>query len=299
MEVLKNPWSIFESKTCGLCCAEWDGPSKQLEQVLEAIAVPGVRFVKFDGESHSSLCEALSITVIPTLVLLDGGVREKLEGAQDPKTLASRLAAFAEEEETAAIEKLKFENRLKQLVNAAPLMVFMKGTPEAPRCGFSREVCELLKGKKFASFDVLRDRAVREGLKTYSDWPTYPQVYKNGELLGGLDILKETDLDDDDDDQEDFAALVSRAPVMLFMKGSPEAPRCGFSRKMCDILTAHDITFSTFDILEDDRVRQGLKTYANWPTFPQLYVNGDFKGGLDIISEMAGPDLKADLGLST
>jgi len=72
-------------------------------------------------------------------------------------------------------------------------MVFMKGSPDAPRCGFSRQIVELLKGEnvKFDSFDILGDEEVRQGLKTFSNWPTYPQLYAEGKLIGGLDIVKE------------------------------------------------------------------------------------------------------------
>lgn len=73
-------------------------------------------------------------------------------------------------------------------------MVFIKGTPDAPRCGFSRTIVGLLndiKGLEYGYYDILGDEQVRQGLKTYSDWPTYPQLYHKGELLGGLDIVKE------------------------------------------------------------------------------------------------------------
>ena len=84
---------------------------------------------------------------------------------------------------------------------------------------------------------------------------------------------------------------------MLFMKGSPDAPKCGFSRQIVEILTSNNIPFASFDILTDETVRAGLKTYSDWPTFPQLYVTGEFVGGLDIIKEIAhGGDLKTQLG---
>lgn len=69
-------------------------------------------------------------------------------------------------------------------------------------------------------------------------------------------------------------ALIKRAPVMLFMKGSADAPKCGFSNKMVDLLREAGAAFDTFDILTDEEVRQGLKAYSNWPTYPQLYVDG-------------------------
>jgi Grx4 family monothiol glutaredoxin len=78
--------------------------------------------------------------------------------------------------------------------------------------------------------------------------------------------------------------LVSAAPVMLFMKGTPSAPQCGFSRKTVAILRENGIKYGFFNILADDEVRQGLKEFSEWPTFPQVYVDGEFVGGLDIVS---------------
>ena len=70
---------------------------------------------------------------------------------------------------------------------------------------------------------------------------------------------------------------------MLFMKGNREEPRCGFSKTTVAILAECNAEYQTFDILSDDEVRQGLKTYSEWPTYPQLYVSGELIGGLDII----------------
>jgi len=81
-------------------------------------------------------------------------------------------------------------------------------------------------------------------------------------------------------------ALINQAPVMAFIKGTPDAPQCGFSAKFCKMMKEEGIEFSTFDILTDPQVRAGLKTYSNWPTFPQLYVKGKLVGGLDIVAEM-------------
>jgi len=71
-------------------------------------------------------------------------------------------------------------------------MVFMKGTPQENRCGFSRQMVTILNelGVEYSSFNILADQEVRQALKTYSNWPTYPQLYANGELVGGLDIVK-------------------------------------------------------------------------------------------------------------
>lgn len=78
--------------------------------------------------------------------------------------------------------------------------------------------------------------------------------------------------------------LVKAAPVMLFMKGTPSAPQCGFSRQTVALLRERSIRYGFFNILADDDVRQGLKEYSDWPTFPQLYADGELVGGLDIVS---------------
>ncbi|KAF8124703.1 glutaredoxin [Boletus edulis] len=81
--------------------------------------------------------------------------------------------------------------------------------------------------------------------------------------------------------------IMKQSPVVLFMKGEPEKPRCGFSRKAVDLLREQKVTFTHFDILEDEAVRQGLKKLNDWPTYPQFIVNGEFVGGLDVVTEMA------------
>jgi len=82
-------------------------------------------------------------------------------------------------------------------------------------------------------------------------------------------------------------ALMNQSSVVLFMKGSPDTPRCGFSRSTVALLREKGVEFSHFDILTDEDVRQGLKKHNDWPTFPQIIVNGEFVGGLDVLREMA------------
>ena len=87
--------------------------------------------------------------------------------------------------------------------------------------------------------------------------------------------------------QQRIDDLVKGNRVMLFMKGTAQFPMCGFSGRAVQILKACGVTeLKTFNVLEDEAVRQGIKEYANWPTIPQLYVNGEFVGGSDIMMEM-------------
>lgn len=79
---------------------------------------------------------------------------------------------------------------------------------------------------------------------------------------------------------------VKNNKVMLYMKGTPDAPQCGFSARTVDILREYNVPFHSCNILEDDTIRQGVKEYADWPTIPQLYVDGEFVGGCDIVTEL-------------
>jgi len=80
---------------------------------------------------------------------------------------------------------------------------------------------------------------------------------------------------------------VTTHPVVLYMKGTPQFPQCGFSATVAEILKRSGVTeYFSVNVLEDADIRQGIKEYANWPTIPQLYVNGEFVGGCDIVREM-------------
>ena len=74
--------------------------------------------------------------------------------------------------------------------------------------------------------------------------------------------------------------------VCLFMKGTPDAPQCGFSMAVSNVLKHLNVNFNSVNVLEDENMRQGIKDYSDWPTIPQLYVKGEFIGGCDIVKEM-------------
>jgi monothiol glutaredoxin len=86
-----------------------------------------------------------------------------------------------------------------------------------------------------------------------------------------------------------FAEIQSQIeanPVLLFMKGTPMFPQCGFSARVIQILKHAGVPFKSVNVLEDQEIREGIKAFSNWPTIPQLYVKGEFVGGCDIITEM-------------
>jgi Grx4 family monothiol glutaredoxin len=302
--------------------ASFHEPSKaggQMDVVFSRLAATykQIRFSKIEAEALPDIAEKFAVAVVPTFIFLRGGTEvNKVEGANVP-ALAKACEEFSKTAApTSASNAEPMEDRLKALINTSHCMIFIKGTPSEPRCGFSRKATAMLTehGVKFSSFDILTDEAVRQGLKTYSNWPTFPQLYVDGNLVGGLDIMNE--MAEDGDLKEALGVkeevevgtesifntksltdrlkeLVNSAPVFLCMKGDKDEPKCGFSKKMVAMLQKSKIEFCTFDILADEEIRQELKTFSNWPTYPQLYVKGQFTGGLDIVTEIledAGED---------
>ena len=309
--------------------AVWHEACAPLIAVLEALSStdPSISFYRVDADQATALTTAQEVTVVPTILfLISGVIVERLEGESlaDPSQLTLGVQRLQAKEASSATTSAsvnastgaskpdpeqELTQRLDRLIRGDSVMLFMKGTPSAPRCGFSRQAVEMLQEEQipFGSFDILSDESVRQGLKKHSNWATYPQIYVNGELCGGLDIMKELKEDGPLKEQwgiEETAApieslndrlgkLIKRHDCMLFMKGLPSAPKCGFSRKIVELLEKEGVSYDAFNILEDEEVRQGLKEFSNWPTYPQLYVKGDLVGGLDIVEELAeGGELK-------
>ena len=89
-----------------------------------------------------------------------------------------------------------------------------------------------------------------------------------------------------DDAQSRIQSMVNDHAVILFMKGTPDNPQCGFSARVSAILKDNGAPFAAFNVLSDPAIRQGIKEFADWPTIPQLYIKGEFVGGSDIVSQM-------------
>jgi Grx4 family monothiol glutaredoxin len=169
------------------------------------------------GSTQSSLPPAQTVT---KQVERGGGQNGDANGAKN-------LAAYApsgDEQKTAPeytsaepSSKEDLFQRLGELVKAAPVMLFMKGTPSAPQCGFSRQTVSLLreKGVRYGFFNILADDEVRQGLKEFADWPTFPQVWVDGELVGGLDIVSTPNVD-----ETSCANIVCRSKKSLRMMKS-------------------------------------------------------------------------------
>lgn len=294
--------------------ADWAEQCGQMDGVMGVLAsdpdCANVKFYRVEAEELNEVSLEREISAVPTVLIgAEGKILERIDGVQ-PAQLTKSLKQLIKERQTTTnntpvVKKEETEkelnDRISRIINQSTVVLFMKGNRLEPKCGFSRQAIALLEELKadYSTFDILEDNAVRQGLKKYSNWPTYPQLYHDGELLGGIDIMKEMNESGDlestlpkkRDLNERLKSLIESAPLIIFMKGDRETPKCGFSRQMMDIMKEIEMNdFKTFDILTDDEVRQGLKKYSNWPTYPQVYVKGELIGGLDIVKELKETD---------
>ncbi|KAG5319250.1 GLRX3 protein, partial [Pseudoatta argentina] len=181
--------------------APWAEQCSQVNDVLEEMSkleqYKEVKFAKIEAENVPEVSLKSGIAAVPTVLLLrNSNVISRVDGV-NISALTEKIKHHLNNEDAPLLNTTKakesLDDRLKKLVNQASCMLFMKGNPANPRCGFSRTIVSILNSYKtdYKSFDILQDNDVREGLKKFSNWPTYPQLYLNGDLIGGLDIVKE------------------------------------------------------------------------------------------------------------
>ncbi|CAE7184662.1 unnamed protein product [Rhizoctonia solani] len=193
--------------------AEWAEPCKSMNQVVEELAKsnPQLLTLKIEADSNSNedIAETFNIESVPTFLVLKGhNLLSRIDGADAPALTAAIKAHVRQapgglatsDKAPEAPEPMKSEEteeelneRMRKLMNQSKVVLFMKGSPDAPRCGFSRQTVAILgeQNVEFTHFDILTDESVRQGLKVLNNWPTFPQIIANGELIGGLDVLKE------------------------------------------------------------------------------------------------------------
>uniref|UniRef100_A0A182W0K3 Thioredoxin domain-containing protein n=1 Tax=Anopheles minimus TaxID=112268 RepID=A0A182W0K3_9DIPT len=184
-----------------LFSADWAEQCKQISDVMNELAkqteYKTLQFLDVPAEDLSELSMRHQIDSVPTVLFLRAGKAvDRIDGV-DVGTLTQKAKKYAGTPIPSSASgdggATNLEERLKALISRSKVMIFMKGDRNTPRCGFSKQLIAIVNdtGVEYDTFDILTDEAVRQGLKTLSNWPTYPQVYVNGELIGGLDIIKE------------------------------------------------------------------------------------------------------------
>ncbi|KAL7423740.1 glutaredoxin [Cryptotrichosporon argae] len=198
--------------------APWAEPCATFNKAVEEIApkFPSVLFLNIEAEQLADISESFDIEAVPSFLLLRGHTLLARHSGSDVALLQSLLSQHSGSSASSSAPlatsnaapapapavpaapaprtEAEIDARCHDLMNKHKVMLFMKGNPSAPKCGFSRQAVGLLreKGVEFAWFDIFSDEEVRQGLKKVNDWPTFPQIILNGELIGGLDILRES-----------------------------------------------------------------------------------------------------------
>lgn len=182
-----------------LFSADWAEQCTQILDVMTELSkkpeyAAVIQFLNVPAEELSDVSLKHQIEAVPTVLFIrSGSAIDRIDGV-DVASLSLKCKSFVDKSpSTGGDSQANLNDRLKALINRAKVMIFMKGDRNTPRCGFSKQLIQIVNDTKISydTFDILSDEEVRQGLKVYSDWPTYPQVYVNGELIGGLDIIKE------------------------------------------------------------------------------------------------------------
>ena len=232
--------------------APWAEPCKQMGTILSTLAStypvtnpPRIAFLSLDAEEVSEVSENYDVTQVPLVVLQKNGqVVDSVTGT----------------------DASKVRNAVEQ--HAGRPATGGAGLPPA------QQVTRPPPSENEPSTQANGGAGLSQYAPGPSDPATAPQ-YTSGETDNGTSK---------EELHSRLGELVKAAPVMLFMKGTPSAPQCGFSRQTVSLLREKGVRYGFFNILADDEVRQGLKEFSEWPTFPQVYVGGELVGGLDIVS---------------
>ena len=276
--------------------APWAKPCAQMRTLLDAVAAtipaadpPRASFLWVDAEALPDLAEAHDIRSVPCMVLLRGNLSvDKVYGCSADAVQPAIDKALAAGDAGAKANGSSLPPRLE--VHPRPLAPGAGApiAPVPPLASFSNGGAGAAAANAAAAAPASAEPA--KNLASYApgteDPATAPQMSSSAMADGGEAALNER-----------LAGLVKAAPVMLFMKGTPSAPQCGFSRQLVGILREEGVKYGFFNILADEDVRQGLKKWADWPTYPQLWMDGDLVGGLDIVSfPRAGPGMGRPTG---
>ncbi|KAJ6584557.1 thioredoxin-like protein [Mycena capillaripes] len=282
--------------------APWAAPCTQMNAVVAELAKkhPSILALNVEAEERADIAESFDIEAVPSFVILRGHtLLARIAGADAPaltKAIATHTATpvptyapkshtdaappAAQNGDYAALENEtpeELDARLRRLMTQSKVVLFMKGTPDEPRCGFSRKLSTLLKeqGVQFSSFDILRDEDVRQGA-CLPCLPFFPPSFLV--LLCCLYFLIP--------DVHYYSPLLR--PCFVHLSGRNPTPDSCILLLPATFITPLHLVFFLSPLLPSliPQIFTGLKKLNDWPTFPQLIVNGELVGGLDIVQEM-------------
>lgn len=252
------------------------------------------------------LLSQYSVTKVPTTIFIIGFVEQyRIEGSHIPdlvsqvELLTSSFSSIFE-----SIRNSQY-TKLQNILSQYKLAVFAKGTQSAPKSRRSLKIKRILSGYDYTYFDLNTDPLLAQWLQVYTNLKFLPVYFIDGNLQGSIEELVEQTKTGElfkllgQDLNERLKKLTNSSKYLVAMMGSKEEPICGFSKRLIAVLDKYGIDFDSFDISFDGEVCEGLKKFSNWPTYPQVYVDGELIGGYDICCQMDNEgSLKEALKLS-
>lgn len=236
----------------------WAAPCTHMRTVVSTLASqypaanpPTISFVSINAEELPDISEEYDVSAVPFVVLVrDGKILESVSGS-DAVRVRDAVERYAGRAGVGNIQGVNTTTK----ANIPPPLTATSRDDNAPKTATHAPVAAGTASGSAAS-------AAASAPTTQELTPEQSKEALNARL----------------------SELVKAAPVMLFMKGTPSGPQCGFSRQLVGILRERSVKYGFFNILADEDIRQGLKEFADWPTYPQLWVGGELVGGLDIVS---------------
>ena len=253
----------------------------------------GIYIVNSENIENKEAIYYFSVKKVPLNIFIIGmKVVHTIEGSNVSEILESidtHVTNFSFQ-----LEKIRNEEyeKLQQILNQKPLAIFLKGTFQQPKSRRSLKMARILNGYDCTTFDITTDPILTEWIKIYSGSSVFPQYYINGIFNGSIDELIEntknsslyTSLGQDLNTR--LVKIINSSRHFIVMMGSKDEPKCGFSKRLMELLAEYQLNYETFDISIDAEVCEGLKTLVNWPTYPQVYAEGKLIGGLDVCMQL-------------
>ena len=262
-------------------------------------------FLLSSEDSTQEAFNYYNVLKVPTNLFIIGfKVVQVIEGASIPD-LFSAIESYSNSfsrifEETRNTEYRK----ISDFIGSSHLTVYLKGSISQPKSRRSQKLVRMLNGYDYQTFDISSDKCLAEYVKLFTGSAVFPKFFLHGNYCGSIEELAEAikagslskSLEQDLNTR--LHKLINSQKHLVVMMGSKEEPICGFSKRLISLLAEYGLQYDTFDISIDNEVCEGLKVLSNWPTYPQVYANGELIGGLDICMQLhTEGSLKEALGI--
>ena len=243
------------------------------------------------GQGRDLIVSRFDVKKVPSSLFMIGfEEQDRVEGSQVPEIVRKTEALLKRFDEVFLEVRNRNYARIKELIEADTLVVIKKGDPvKNLRNVKARRV---LNGYEYKSVDVRDEKNLDLWLQVYTGTKVFPMVFMGGVFKGSVEELAELTRAGEifrtlsQDLNSRLEKMTKSSKYFVAMMGSREDPICGFSKRLLAILESYEIDFDTFDISFDNEVCEGLKRFSDWPTYPQVYVNGELIGGYDICNQM-------------